>query len=127
MATNKPVKKLPKAQMAGGTGPGGINPGQQPNRKTPPPRGLTYTENAAPLREGDITPQQWVNTWNPKTNSYDKKLKQAVHDPKFVNRQSTISPTPSRAPFMKGGSIIKGSSARRQASIKGLRTSRKHK
>jgi hypothetical protein len=115
----KTNKILPKAQYAGGMGPGGKYPGKQPDRKTPPPRGLTYTEDAAPLQEGYITPQQWVNTWNPTTNSYDRTLKNAVRDPKFVNRERSVS---GRGPTMK-----KGGSLRRQASSKGLRTSKKHK
>jgi hypothetical protein len=121
----KTTKKLPKAQFAGGMGPGGVYPGQPQDSKTPPPRGLTYTEDAAPLREGYTTPQQWVNTWNPKTNSYDRTLKNAVLDTNFNNKP----PRPSREPnrMKKGGPIIKGTQLRRQASSKGLRISRKHK
>ena len=36
-------------------------------------------------------------------------------------------PTTKKIEFKKGGSVIKGSQLRRQASTKGLRTSRKHK
>jgi len=134
----KTNKILPKAQYAGGMGPDGIYPGELPERRTPPsrklperttppPRGLTYTEDAAPLREGYITPQQWVNTWNSKTNSYDRILKPAVRDPKFVNRENRIVNKQNRMVNREGTNMKKGGSLRRQVSIKGLRTSRKHK
>ena len=115
----KTTKKLPKAQYAGGMGPGGVYPGKLPDSQTLPPKGLTYTEDAAPLQEGYITPQQWVNTWNSKTNSYDRRLKEAVRDPKVsYGERRASSLTPSRGPIMK-----KGGSLRRQVSICLLYTS----
>ena len=53
-----------------------------------------------------------------------------VFDPQ-TGRFNTPIPEPSYGPpqgsFNSGGSVIKGSSLRRQASTKGLRTSKKHK
>ena len=127
----KTNKILPKAQYAGGMGPGGKYPGRQPNMKTPPPRGNVYYEDAAPLREGYTTPQQWVNTWNPTTNSYDRTLKEGTRDPNFGQKKmlprepKTLERASDR--MKKGGSVMKSSQLRRQASSKGLRTSKKHK
>lgn len=58
------------------------------------------------------------------------QTKDSVFDPQ-TGRFTEPIPKPSYGPpqgsFNSGGSVIKGSSLRRQASTKGLRTSKKHK
>ena len=58
------------------------------------------------------------------------KTKDSVFDPqtgKFTEPRREPSYGPPQGSFNSGGSVIKGSLLRRQASTKGLRTSKKHK
>lgn len=116
----KTTKKLPKAQYAGGMGPGGVYPGKQPDRKTPP-----CTKTCAPGSELDLRACKCVQknvgprdtTFNPDTGRFDL-------NPQAISPKPMNTPPP---PMKKGGAIVKGNQLRRQASSKGLRISKKHK
>jgi hypothetical protein len=87
-------------------------------------------ERKGPLNAMQPQPQRALNAPKQPQPNNRTMQRQSVPAPTFhesMIKEMEAAYGPPQGSFNSGGSVIKGSSLRRQASTKGLRTSKKHK
>lgn len=104
-------------------------PGNPPRKKKL--KSVNPYNDPSNLGQTIITPALIGKDSEDDKSAYNKLMEERKKKKEEKVREETnqINPYKARAPISpmkKGGSIIKGSSLRRQASSKGLRTSKKH-
>ena len=128
----KPRKKLVKAQDGIETNndminkPGSTGGYKKPLEKYIPWEGQVELKQPIPMVEYDnnLSTEKATNKF--KTDTLNAVYPNFQIDSSSFSKPKSISGRASKIKQKKGGSVIKGSLLRRQASTKGLRTSRKH-
>lgn len=104
-------------------------PGDPPRKKKL--KSANPYNNPSKIGQAKITPALIGKDSEDNKSAYNKLMEEHKKKKEEKEREEKNQRNPYKArapisPMKKGGSIIKGSSLRRQASSKGLRTSKKH-
>jgi hypothetical protein len=99
-------------------------PGNPPRKKKL--KSVNPYNNPSNVGQTTLTPALIKKDSEDGRSRYEKLKEKQKQEVEERAKEAPMSPKARISPMKKGGSIIKGSSLRRQASSKGLRTSKKY-